>query len=291
MKKNITLILVIVLTIVLNSKSQSFLGFDQAQCTSTLGYSYNNFECSYNSYTYKIFSPSQLVFEKECPGVMGQSYSANNLLFINDSVGFHAITHLGSSFTPYKYVVKTTNSGFTWNYFSGPPSGFGPIMDFDYFVLNENAVFVVAIFYVNGPLSNHIFINNIIDSIDNDTVIHYPISGVNLCGIDTLSFNVYSGDTVNYKIIFDFDTEVQESGDIPEVFISPNPASNYLLIKTNNKFTKLGKVSIFDLKGRLIMSKKFENEIQLDIRNINYGVYFSKIEINDHIITKKILIQ
>lgn len=290
MKRINTILLVILLIIIYHAKTQTFLGFEQEQCTSSLDYFCYNFECSVSSYTYKILKNGEAVYEEDCLNQMGQLYAAHNILFVNESIGFHAKTHQGSNYTAYKYVVRSVSSGSSWSFFKGPPQETGPIMDFDYFVLNEFEVIMVALSYANGLLPNHIFINDIVDSIDNDTIFHYQLNGENLCGIDTLSFNIYGGNTVNYKLVLDFPTEIQESSFAPEIIASPNPTCDYVIIKTNTKFNEIGEVNLYDLNGISIISKKFENEIQLDLRNVTSGVYIAKIEINDDIIIKKIMI-
>lgn len=63
-------------------------------------------------------------------------------------------------------------------------------------------------------------------------------------------------------------------------FIYPNPTDNKLTIRTK---LGLGIVSVFDINGRLLASKKFSNqqllEYQFDISNLSNGIYLLEVQL------------
>ncbi len=61
--------------------------------------------------------------------------------------------------------------------------------------------------------------------------------------------------------------------------IYPNPAKDYLTLKSGNK--KLQKISIVDISGRTVFIKKELNSNKLDITSINPGIYFLNILIDN----------
>jgi len=69
--------------------------------------------------------------------------------------------------------------------------------------------------------------------------------------------------------------------------IYPNPASDFINIKTKN-YDKT-KISIFNISGELLINKYFINNTKLDIKNLKKGIYFIKIETDKEIITKKLI--
>lgn len=68
--------------------------------------------------------------------------------------------------------------------------------------------------------------------------------------------------------------------------IYPNPSSNYVKITTTNNET-VENVQVFDLNGKLVISKSNSNEI--NISHLNAGTYFAKIQIDGKWINKKII--
>jgi len=72
------------------------------------------------------------------------------------------------------------------------------------------------------------------------------------------------------------------------VRVFPNPASDYLFINFENTFD----VSVFDINGHeMIRLKDVSNEVKLSLRDFDSGFYFVKIDSDNHIEIKKVLIR
>lgn len=66
----------------------------------------------------------------------------------------------------------------------------------------------------------------------------------------------------------------------PEIKINPNPASDFLNISSDNANTKSG--VIFSALGYEVDSFTFKNgKTQIDIRNVNPGIYFVKVQLDN----------
>lgn len=63
----------------------------------------------------------------------------------------------------------------------------------------------------------------------------------------------------------------------------PNPATNYITIKTNNNLTS---IEIFDLTGALVQT---ENTNSFSIENLNGGVYMMNINTNNGTVIKRLI--
>ena len=94
-----------------------------------------------------------------------------------------------------------------------------------------------------------------------------------------------------YGVFKSTGTDVNEIANITSVSIYPNPVTDYLNIKLNSKDKGLAKLYLLDITGKVIISKNFKNEIQLDIHKMNKGVYLIKIDNNSSIITRMIIIE
>ena len=76
------------------------------------------------------------------------------------------------------------------------------------------------------------------------------------------------------------------------VEIYPNPAKNFIKL-TNNSLVNLKKVNINDINGRVLKSKEFSKITifeNIDISNLNSGLYFITLQSNEGFITKKLII-
>ena len=66
----------------------------------------------------------------------------------------------------------------------------------------------------------------------------------------------------------------------------PNPANNVLYVKTygGNEI----KISILSTDGKVIQSNRYQNEnIEIDISDLNTGIYILRFENQNHLISKK----
>jgi hypothetical protein len=59
--------------------------------------------------------------------------------------------------------------------------------------------------------------------------------------------------------------------------IYPNPAQDFIIIKTDHNF-KNGKISVYDLNGKMVMSENIEAyENKIDMNSLLSGFYIVKI--------------
>lgn len=75
------------------------------------------------------------------------------------------------------------------------------------------------------------------------------------------------------------------------VQIFPNPATNQLNIQAKNN-TSVESLSIYNLAGQLLMQKSISQEItQIDISNLNGGMYLVKVQTTQGQVVKQIIVQ
>ncbi len=82
-------------------------------------------------------------------------------------------------------------------------------------------------------------------------------------------------------------------GILNNIKIYPNPANNFININFNNSNENNYKVNIYNLLGQEIFFKEYHpsNEISIDVKEFEDGIYFIKISSKDKIYTSKIIIQ
>ncbi len=76
------------------------------------------------------------------------------------------------------------------------------------------------------------------------------------------------------------------------IYIYPNPASDYLYIQSQNTMTSLTQVEIYNFNGQVIVSKKvnLSTPFKIDLMGMHKGLYIIKINDAGHSIYKKLLI-
>ena len=101
------------------------------------------------------------------------------------------------------------------------------------------------------------------------------------------------GDTWMYKII-DTTVGISESGlNNPEIKIYPNPASKVLNIDFPNNYNiENTNIEMIDMNGNsILISKPLSISAQLDIKKLHKGLYVVKIQKENALITKRIIVQ
>ncbi len=107
--------------------------------------------------------------------------------------------------------------------------------------------------------------------------IRIEVTGIGLVYIKDYAFNkkIYLGiknpDTKNLISIF------------------PNPTNDFINIKINNN--EKSKVSIIDISGKILWTYIFNKSIKLKIKEFHNGLYILKIENNNNLETRKIVIK
>ncbi len=75
-----------------------------------------------------------------------------------------------------------------------------------------------------------------------------------------------------------------------EIYIYPNPASNYLYIFVNDNFID-NEITITDISGKTVYNSYLKNnKTQIDVNNLESGIYFVNIKTKTNIISRKIII-
>jgi hypothetical protein len=76
-------------------------------------------------------------------------------------------------------------------------------------------------------------------------------------------------------------TSISEQKNI-SLKIYPNPASDRLFVEINEISELNSQLSIFDINGKLKNQeiKRYNNRIEIDIRNLNSGIYFVNLRTN-----------
>ena len=89
--------------------------------------------------------------------------------------------------------------------------------------------------------------------------------------------------------------EVAKSITFSDLSLHPNPTNGIVTLSFTPKSQEKIKISLFDISGRQIENKLFENKgsftTQLNYRHITSGVYFVKIAVGNESSTMKLLIQ
>lgn len=119
----------------------------------------------------------------------------------------------------------------------------------------------------------------------NDEIIFedYYDAGTNLVGLDFFMFDYGSSfniDNIEIKPLDDLSINNQQKN---IVSIFPNPTSDFINIKTENKVES---VEIFDYSGKLLLQQKSK---KIDIQHLNQGNYLLKVTTDKGSLTKKII--
>ncbi len=86
-----------------------------------------------------------------------------------------------------------------------------------------------------------------------------------------------------------FTSSLSEKNQANNLKIAPNPASNQIQI-TFEKTISIDAIALHNINGKLV--RQFNsNERTFDVQQLNSGIYFLKVESNEGVVTKKIVIQ
>jgi hypothetical protein len=132
---------------------------------------------------------------------------------------------------------------------------------------------------VFGYFSEH-QIHFTIADINNDTFPDY-LMGNSLGGVKLFTTNKNLGESFSRPNPKPIDSSsIVESINRVNFLIFPNPTNHFINVKSSDHLP-FG-VSIYNLKGQLVLSKKdCKSEVQLDVQNFSEGTYFIQLEIMD----------
>ncbi|MCD4666045.1 MAG: T9SS type A sorting domain-containing protein, partial [Bacteroidales bacterium] len=90
--------------------------------------------------------------------------------------------------------------------------------------------------------------------------------------------------------IYDSTTNIDKiEADCININLFPNPNNGEFNIKLQNNIEN--DIHIYSLDGKLIYSNKFKNSCELNLKNLEKGIYLVKVVSNDYIETKKLIIE
>lgn len=110
---------------------------------------------------------------------------------------------------------------------------------------------------------------------------------------DSTAYYEYVGDTQSLYQIIPLGIGDKKS---VELSIYPNPVNDELNIKVNNNYSRTILISFYALNGQLVHSVEKENmmyseELQLDMNNLDRGVYFMEMCFGDKKEVRKIIVE
>ncbi len=155
---------------------------------------------------------------------------------------------------------------------------------YDYTIINSDSVLLKWIFWQNED--SILFDIGVLYSEIGETLIDLEIS----CNDNNKSVN----STIIYKFYGFFNaisTTKQEINNISIIKVFPNPTNDFVNIEFDSKQNTISTISIIDLSGKVLITKKIADNIQLNTKGLKNGIYMLKIEINNNVITKKIIIE
>ena len=75
----------------------------------------------------------------------------------------------------------------------------------------------------------------------------------------------------------------------------PNPSKGFLNIEIKNNPSKNNSLFIYDITGKIVKQLSFENNStsleNINLKDLNTGVYFLKLKLGEKILSKKIILE
>jgi hypothetical protein len=266
----------------------SFIKFDIEQYGLLAEHNYtyeNDVICGSNCSGYKIYYDG-IEVHSNYPYDYGY-YSVEDLLIINDSVGF--MVEWLSDWVGHK-VNKTNNYGHNWNFIGG-----GAYYPIGLYIVNKNTGYLItssslpSILYitrVSDIQQRMITINNVI----NDTVIADTIFGEPFCEIDTLSFDIKNGsDTIKIRIsLHQEPLSINDDLKQKNFQIFPNPANDFFTFELDDNGIEEFEIRIYDNMGKIVKSPIISNR-KIQINHLSQGIYLVKILFNNDRFVSKLI--
>lgn len=84
--------------------------------------------------------------------------------------------------------------------------------------------------------------------------------------------------------------KVHENNEMGQFYkVSPNPASNHIIIEAKKRFQEYGSYAIYNLKGEILVKGTIALKTKVNINQINDGTYILKIKTKNETYTKRII--
>jgi hypothetical protein len=98
-----------------------------------------------------------------------------------------------------------------------------------------------------------------------------------------------AGCTDTLSVFVDGSFGIQETNEVLEFKIYPNPSRGIFTVE--NKNTKISSIEVLNLIGdRIVSVRNPRAKIEIDLTNESAGVYLMKIIANNNLLTKKIIV-
>jgi len=117
----------------------------------------------------------------------------------------------------------------------------------------------------------------------------YSVNDLNNDGYIDLLIGNYAGGIEYLQGTSPSPINIQEIENNTSVIISPNPAKDFINVKSNNN--KKLKAKIYSINGALIKEHSFNNSIKIDITNLKNSIYFITISDNNTVYSRKKIIK
>ena len=75
---------------------------------------------------------------------------------------------------------------------------------------------------------------------------------------------------------------------VNKLHVFPNPSKEFVNIKIENNFPS--ELILMDVSGKIILEKTFTNSLNINLSNLNNGIYFLSVDNNSQIITERVTI-
>lgn len=216
---------------------------------------------------------------------------ASSIVFTNDSLGRISCGYwIGG---PSTSILGTSDFGTTWNgEVSYPPSVFHPSVFSSMFFTNDNTGYVGGRNWEimgtsNGGLTWEL----------EQTILPAPNNSINSIYFpnDTVGYAVGDSGRI-IKTINAGGVGIHEQSNTKDDFVVyPNPNSGQFTLELSeqDKATKVKEIKIYDLLGKIIWSigASHNSKFNIDLSNQAKGIYYVKVENENGVVMKKIIVE
>lgn len=114
----------------------------------------------------------------------------------------------------------------------------------------------------------------------------------NFSGVDTIRYSITDEfglmDSANVYIVTDILSSANSKQYNSNLSIYPNPVYNYLYISSE---LKIENYQLMDLNGKMVLDGVYQESASIDLRNVEKGLYFLRLNSVDLSISKKVIVK
>lgn len=206
-----------------------------------------------------------------------------DVLLVPTATGPQPVVEVSGSYDVQRVISRTTNN----DIFNTIPAGGDPIGDQANSDFNGLYSFVGTPDDTSSPWEW--------TDLDNPDLIATDCNGDASVGrtyIDTIVAYYAPRACVALNLNCDFTSATEDIVDQNRFSTSPNPADDQILVES--KEMKFGNVAIFDITGKRVLSTNnstTQNSLNVNVANLNTGIYVMKVQFEDGVAIKKIMIK